>query len=229
MPYSLPSYEDVFTLPYEQLSIDDYLESIRHKDIFKYRVKLIRSGDVLEVEIYPIWTESKYKIVREKTGSPTRHAQKNLNRENTRKHVSRLVHANFTEADIWCTFDYRHEHMPADAKSAQKDMQNYIRRLRGYIKANGLPELKYIYVTEWVINEATGAIHAHHHIIMNFRDRDVAEAVWQKQFGRRASVRNRAVCNRMITDWRGWPGTLPSLKPRKATEKGKKPIRPAQT
>jgi len=181
-PYSLPSYEDVFNLPYEQLSIDDSLESIRNKDILKYRIKLILAGNTLEVEAYPIWRESKYKAVRVKTGNETRKAQRDLNHKNVQKHVSRIIHHNFDHTGIWCTFTYPAGQAPADEKEAQRDIQNYFRNLRRHIKRHGppCPELKYIYVTEYVTDETTGRKHAHHHIIMNFNDRDTVESLWKK-------------------------------------------------
>jgi len=164
---------------YNQERIDDYLESLRAKGL-RYRTKIIISGDMLEVEIYPInpvWKDNKG-ADRERTVNPTRKAQRDLNNKNTRKQISRLIHANFSNKDIWLTFTYSPENMPSDEKEAQKDIQNYIRRLKRYISKNGLPDLKYIYVTERVINEDTGKVHAHHHIIMNFWDRDKAESLW---------------------------------------------------
>ena len=176
MPYSSREIEDL----YDQPSFDDHLESLRAKGL-QYRAKLIRSGDaMLEVEIYPInpiWKDNKNKP-RVKPVRPSRKAQKDLNQANTRKHVSRLIHTNFTRNDIWVTFTYGREHMPADVAEATKHLKNYFKRLRRHIKKHGLPELKYIYVTERTENEKTGKVHTHHHVIMNFRDRDTAEALW---------------------------------------------------
>ena len=153
---------------------------MRNKDIFKYRFKLIQAGGRLELESYPLWRESKYKAVRVKTGNETRKAQRDLNHANVRKHVSRLIHHNFDHTGIWCTFTYPKGQAPTDEKQAQRDIQNYCRRLRGHVKKSGQPPLKYIYVTEYVIDEATGRKHAHHHIIMNYNDRDTVESLWTK-------------------------------------------------
>ena len=174
MPYSNSYLEEL----YNKASIDDYLESLRAKGL-QYRAKLIKSGDaMLEVEIYPINPVWKDNAQRAMPLTPSRKAQANLNHANTRKHVSRLVHTNFSRNDIWVTFTYGHEHMPADVAEATKHLKNYFKRLRRHIKKRGLPELKYIYVTERVENEKTGKVHTHHHVIMNFRDRDTAEALW---------------------------------------------------
>ena len=164
---------------YEQLTIDDILESLRAKGL-QYRGKRILSGNMLELEIYPInpvWKD-KEGAKRIKTTNPTRKEQRNLNHINTRKRVSRLIHSNFTHKDIWVTFTYADEQMPTDIPEATKHLKNYFKRLRRHIKKNDLPDLKYIYVTERVENEATGKVHTHHHIVMNFRDRDAAESLW---------------------------------------------------
>jgi len=135
---------------------------------------------MLEIELYPInptWEKNKG-ISRIKTDKPPRKEQQNLNHKNTRKKVSRLIHANFTHQDIWVTFEYGHTHMPADIAEATKHLKNYFKRLRRHIKKHNLPELKYIYITERVENTKTGKTHTHHHIIMNFADRDTAESLW---------------------------------------------------
>jgi len=168
---------------YEQLTIDDVLEAMRAKGL-QYRGKWILSGDMLELEIYPInpvWKTMEGEK-RAKAAYPTRQEQKNLNHTNTRKRVSRLIHCNFTRKDIWLTFTYEEKHMPEDIAKATANLKNYIKRLRRHIKKHSLPELKYIYITERVENESTGKVHTHHHMVMNFRDRDTAESMWK--FGR---------------------------------------------
>jgi len=174
--YSTPEIEETDL----QLTIDNYLEELRRKGIGQYRCKTIISGTVLEVEVYPLPKLAKGQ--RRKHENPSRSAQRNLNKANTRKYVVRLINSNFTRRDMWATLDYRHELIPADEKQAQVDMQNYIRRLKRYTKKHGLPELKYLYVTEWIEDTATGKRHAHHHIVMNFTDRDKAEELWGKGF-----------------------------------------------
>ncbi len=176
--YSIDNYEDLYTNdPYED-SREEQIEALRDKDIKKYRVKTIKSGQMLECEIYPIWKTSKKD--RGKREKPSRQAQKNLNEKNTKKKVIRLINTNFTSDDIWATFTYDKEYLPEDPDQAKRDMQNYIRRLSRYIKKNNLPALKYIYVTEHEEDEAKGKKRVHHHIVMNFRDRDLAEQIWDK-------------------------------------------------
>lgn len=176
--YSIENYEELFTLPYEDTK-EEQIEALRDKDIKKYRVKTIKSGDMLECEIYPIWNTSRGGKRKDKS-KPSREAQKNLNDKNTKKNVIRLTNTNFTKEDIWATFTYDKEHLPNDPEQAQKDMQNYLRRLKRHIKKYDLPDLKYIYVTEYEEDEKKGKKRVHHHIVMNFRDRDLAEEIWDK-------------------------------------------------
>ncbi len=178
MPYATKHYEELFSRIFDGTD-KEQLEVLSSKDILKYRVKTIKSGEMLECEIYPLWKTSKGGLRAEKEAG-SREAQKNLNDKNTKKRVIRLVNANFTNNDIWATFTYDNEHLPETEAEAQKNIQNYIRRLQAYIKKNGLPELKYIYVTEYSEDEKKGKKRVHHHIIMNFGDRDTAEKIWNK-------------------------------------------------
>lgn len=179
--YSIDNYEELYNIEHD-ISYEDNreerIESLRDKEIKKYRVKTIKSGEMLECEIYPIWKTNKGK--RKNRCKPSRKAQKNLNDKNTKKNIIRLVNTNFSKKDIWATFTYDNKHLPADAEQAKRDMQNYIRRLKRYIKNNHLPELKYVYVTEFEEDKKKGKIRVHHHIILNFRDRDKAEEMWDK-------------------------------------------------
>lgn len=144
-----------------------------------YRVKTIRSGALTECEIYPIWyTAADRKRIRKNTG--TREAQQKLNELNSIKQLSRLINANFTEQDIWLTLTYDRQHLPADYTAATRDSSNYIRRLRRAHAASCSTEpLRYIIVTE--TRDVDGEpVRAHHHIVVNFRDRDAAEKLWTK-------------------------------------------------
>lgn len=158
-------------------TIEERIELLRKKNIKNYRVKTIKSGNMLECEIYPIWRN--YSEFRKRTGKKeSRETQKNLNANNMQKRVVRLINTNFTNEDIWATYTYDEKHLPDDIKSAKKDMVNYIRRLKEHIKKYKLPKLKYIYVTESYDDGKKKRIH--HHIIMNFSDRDFAEKLWDK-------------------------------------------------
>ena len=150
-------------------------ERLQHRRVRRYRVKTIKSGDVLECEIYPIW-DTKAEAGRARRAK-TKEAQRRINVRNARKRFCRLVNTNFAAGDLWLTLTYSGEQ--PDLEQARRDMQNYIRRVRTYRARHGLPELKYAYVIEYMGDDGRRA-RVHHHIIMSAMDRDAAESLWGK-------------------------------------------------
>ena len=141
-----------------------------------YALKEITAGEQFEIEIYPQFRKMDdvpkegQRIVKDNS-----RAQKNLNDKNARKYVERLINQNFGDRDIWLTLTYDDEHLPPDGDidAAIKNMQNYIRRVNYQRKKRGLPNAKYVYVTEY--NE-DAEIRWHHHIVMDGAlDMDVVE------------------------------------------------------
>lgn len=146
------------------------------------------AGEQLEVEIYP-----QFKNMDEvpKDGQTEKRdnsqAQKNLNDKNARKYVERLINHNFHDDDLWITLTYDDEHLPPDGDidAAIKNMQGFIRRVNYRRKKAGLPNCKYVYVTEY--NE-DAEIRWHHHLVMDGAlDMDSVEKCWKQ--GRRNEVR----------------------------------------
>lgn len=172
MAYSVDKYDldEVFNNGYTDTN-EEILALLNDKRIIKYRCKTIKSGNVLECEVYPIWN-TRASLGRAKKIKESREVQKRLNQKNAVKQAIRLVNTNFTDDDIWATFTY--ENMPVSVEAAQKEMAKYLRRVRYYCQKHDLPPLKYIYTTE----RGKKSKRIHHHIVMNFRDRDLAEKFW---------------------------------------------------
>lgn len=167
----------LYTKEYEETK-EEYLENIFRDNTFKkYRTKTIKSGEMLESESYPIWNTRSLKIGQAVRDVKIRNIEQiqNINHKNKRKNITRLINANFTSEDIWITVGYRNNELPSTLEQAKKDVVNYIRRLQRYCNKNKLPKLKYLYVTEYSENKRV-----HHHIVMNFPDRDIAEKKWTK-------------------------------------------------
>lgn len=190
---------------------DSYIERLWKQGIVKsiYATKEIRVAEQLEVEIYPEFTQQEYKTAKTKTQiEQQRRAQHNLNEKNSRKMCERTIIANFNDDDIWATLNYSDEYAPQTMEQAKRDMKNYIRRLNAKRKKDGLPKLRYVYVTEcgekgrW-----------HHHIVLDGdMGLDTVEEIWTK--GRRNQVR------RLHKDENGLVGLSRYItKPKK--EKGK--------
>ncbi len=98
------------------------------------------------------------------------------NRKQLIKKIVRLVNANFSDKDIWITVGYKGSEEPTSLNQAKKDVVNYIRRLQRYCKKMNYPQLKYLYVTE----QGAKSGRYHHHIVLSFPDRDIAELKWTK-------------------------------------------------
>lgn len=168
--YPCEEYDDLF---------EDTLESgtpIDERGVSGYRMKTITAGDYRECEIYPIFNQKEI-LTRGARKKKTRKVQQLLNRKNARKKLVRLLNANFTDEDIWATFTYDKEHLPANKEAAHRFCWNYIRRLAYRMKKNGWGELKCVMVTEDI--EDGEKVRINHHIVTNFPDRDLAEKLWK--------------------------------------------------
>lgn len=163
-------------------STEDKINQLRNSGKkYKYMVKTIQSGNMLESEIYPVY-EKRKDIPRRDNEKSSKESQYNLNDKNARKNFIRKVHANFGKDDLLITTTYEDKYLPTQ-KQAKKDVQNYIRRLKNYREKHGLPEMKYIYVLEYVDEEEqhkSKKIRVHHHILINRMDRDAAEDLWKR-------------------------------------------------
>lgn len=162
-----------------------------------YREKRIYSGNILEVEIYPISKIERKQKRKEKKKESVK-TQKNLNDKNAKKHLIRLFNTNFTDKDLHVTLTYDEKNLPSSEEEARKDVTNFIRRLKTYRKREGLEELKYISVIEYKEQkEDKKAIRMHHHIAISGMDRDAVEAIWKK---------GRANADRLKADEFGYEG-----------------------
>ncbi len=158
-------------------------EELRMDRVERFRTKTIKSGEILEAEIYPIWKTQKQATEAKQLKAKSREAQQNLNDKNAKKAFERLINENFTQQDIFVTLSYAGR--APDMAQARRDMQNYIRRIKTARRQLGLPEMKYAYVIEF--EEEGHKRRIHPHIIMSGMDRDLAEQCWGK--GRANSCR----------------------------------------
>ena len=94
-------------------------------------------GDYMDADIYPVFQPAGKRRARCK---PTSAIQEKLNQKNAEKKITRLAHANFTEDDIALHLTY--DELPEDEEQAQRDLYNYIRRVKRLRKKMGLTPLK---------------------------------------------------------------------------------------
>lgn len=160
----------------EEISIDDKLELFRHGDVKNYVTKTIKHGELLDCEIFPDLNAKGINHLKEK--KPSSEAQEKLNHNNVKKNITRYANQNFTSADIWGTFGYDDPNLPADERAAQKNITNFLRRIKRLRKKLGLPALRYIYVTEF--HQDGEKVRCHHHVIMSGDlSRDEIEKLWK--------------------------------------------------
>lgn len=172
-------YTKIYSKALKEEKREELIEDLRMNNNYVYWRKTITSGKMVEFEIYPMW-KCKHDIPRSKDRTESKKSQKNLNDKNSKKKVVRLINTNFERGDLYITVTYEDGYLP-DKKTARKDIQNYIRRLKHYRKKNGLDELKYIYSIGYEENpENSNKVRIHHHLIINKMNRDVAEDLWGK-------------------------------------------------
>ena len=125
-----------------------------------YREKKYVCGEYLEVDIFPVYKKQRS---RSKKAKPTSEVQKRLNQRNAERKLIRLINTNFTKRDIRFDLTYDDDHYPDSPEEAQKQCQNFLRRVKYARKKLGLPPLKYVFVTE--VGNEKGRLH--HHIVMS--------------------------------------------------------------
>lgn len=170
--YSAERYQALFT---DQPGT----EGILHEGVHSYRVKRIQAGDTLEIEAFPIWDTCAIAQEARKQSEKHREAVKAVNLRNTQKNLRRMMNANFGRGDILLTLTYAPNQQPGSEEKAQRDIRNYLRRLRRLRKKMGLPDLKYIYITE-TTHGAAGTRYHHHLIVNGGISRDEIENLWAK-------------------------------------------------
>lgn len=117
---------------------------------------IYRIGHTIEHEIKWAGKHGSANEKRAKKVKPTKEQMEKVNQKNREKKMRRLIKANFSEGDLWCTLKY-----PAgtrkDIQSVKKDLDNFLRRLkRKYTKLE--EDMKYIYRMEV---GAMGGVHIH--------------------------------------------------------------------
>lgn len=145
-----------------------------------YRRRVTLAGPRMECEIYPVFgkeDEAKARAIRK---NETPEKQKRLNRQRAERYITQLADANFGEGDVELTLTYREN--ITDFEQCQRDVGNFVRRLKRYREKHGLDPLKYIYVIEggYEKKNGYGITKLHCHMMMNGGvDRDILEEIWE--------------------------------------------------
>ena len=148
-----------------------------------YRRRTTVSGPRIDAEVFPVFGRFRSGYLRKAKSQITREAQKKANDERSRQHLIQLVEANFTEKDISITLSY--DGTAPDPQRVDKDVRNFIARIRRQREKLKLGEMKYIYAIGGDEMPAAGysGKRPHIHMILSGGiDRDTLEAIWGKGY-----------------------------------------------
>ena len=161
-------------------------------DVFRsgcIRMRFVREKKIfcgpsyVEVDIIPRTWEADMVAKRGTRSKKKRESapkQRNLNEKNAKRYLRQLGNGNFVNGDWFISLSYQEKFKPESMDQAEKEVGNYIRRLKTRYKKLG-HELKYILVNEG----GTNTVRFNHHLIINSLesglDRDDVEALWSKK------------------------------------------------
>ena len=146
-----------------------------------YRRRTTVSGPRIDAEVFPVFGRHQRGELRRAKHQVTREAQRRANDERSRLHLIQLVEANFSEKDVAITLSYAGT--APDPERVDKDVRNFINRVKRARAKRGLEELRYIYAIGGDEMPAAGysGKRPHIHMIMNGGvGRDELETIWGK-------------------------------------------------
>lgn len=137
----------------------------------------------MEVDIYPYTETQVRRKKRSKKEKESNQFQRNLNDKNAKRKFLQLAETNFTEKDYFVTLTYDPKNLPKNEKEAEKEVENYLKRVRYRRNKAKLPQLKYLIVTEYAFDEDGNLTsRPHHHLLMNGGlTRDELEDLWSRK------------------------------------------------
>lgn len=94
------------------------------------REKQTRSGPLLEVDFYPVFSDGRRLPTRKPKTKPSTAEQKRYNRTIATKKFIRLANANFDSSDYLMHPTYSPQNAPQDENEARRDIVNYLRRVK---------------------------------------------------------------------------------------------------
>lgn len=154
------------------------------------REKRIYCGkEWLEVDIVPVTNMPEAGKAKGKGSSQK---QQNLNDKNSKRRFVQIANTNFNEEDLHISATYNEAHLPMTLEEAEKNVHNYLNRVKRRMKRVTGQDLKYMLVTEYTPEEEEGqltlegledtgtkAVRIHHHIIINGGlSREDLELLW---------------------------------------------------
>ena len=173
----------------------DQTKAMENADLI---ICLLYTSTLLEAQIYPSYPRLSDMPKTKKR--PSSKAQRNLNDKNARRYLIRLGNINFGKGDLWCTFGWNDDKLPADEERARKDIKNFIAKINYRRKRKGLGNIKYIYVLAFdglslihILKTLTDLFYSaysprqkRYHLSMTLREKDGEHIIKILQNGREA-------------------------------------------
>ena len=148
-----------------------------------YRRRTTVSGPRLDAEVFPVFGRQMRNALRRAKSQITREAQQRANEERSRIRLTQVIEANFDEKDVALTLSYSGD--APEPKRVDKDIRNFLERVKRVREKKGLPELKWVMAIGGDEMPAVGysGKRPHVHMIMSGGiDRDTLEQIWGKGF-----------------------------------------------
>lgn len=124
---------------------DDFLERVRSKDICRYTIQRIFSGDWVEVKIFPEWKKRAW-VPRRGETSPD--AKQRQNKKDAVNKLTRILNHNFVPyKDYFLTMTFDDDHLVLDDDTGFEMTEKGIRRIKYQYKKAGV-ELRAVYKVE---------------------------------------------------------------------------------
>ena len=139
-----------------------------------YKVRTTTGGARLEAELFPVYGRAKMAAVRAAKKNQTKEAQERANHARSIRREIMLAEANFTSRDYFLHLTYKTE---PSFERAEKDVRNFLGRVKYLRTKRGLEDLKYICVIE--DDAGKKRIHAHM-LISGGIHRDELQRIWNK-------------------------------------------------
>ena len=137
------------------------------------------AGSVVTIRKYYTFRHNCKGEKREKRSHLTSEAQKKVNIRIAERNLAALMNSNFTDdTGMLVTFTYKKDLRPPTSDVMQKDMRQFLKKLRTQFKKLDMP-LKYIYVKE--LGKKGGA---HIHMLMSACDVRILRDCWTSGYVR---------------------------------------------
>lgn len=149
--------------------------------------KIYCGADYLEVDIYNYTQgerDNARRGVRSKKKVESTPKQAELNDINSKRYFLQLLDTNFGENDLHVTLTYTNKTLPPTYEDAERELNNFLRRVSYKRKKEGLPPIKYMALPPVCTYKKDGITptRIHHHIVMNGGlGRDEIEDLWRKR------------------------------------------------